>query len=114
MTDHKRLPQIEARIQRLLAAVSGVTAASDIATAWSNIFAAVKSAEQAESDPWKIDPLSAQEVKVYADGSVRVPQLGHSIYINKNGAFGIKDLWSQKIVVEKSGLDGESFYMPTA
>jgi hypothetical protein len=113
MTDHKRPPEVEARIQRLLDAISGAAAASDVQMAWSNISTAVQPAEQAETSPWKIDPLTAKEVKNFADSSVRVPQLGHWLYINKNGAVGILDLWSQDFVAVKAGTDGVAFYKPT-
>ncbi|GAA0432561.1 hypothetical protein ACFOY5_20980 [Massilia aurea] len=112
MTEHKRSPEVEARIQRLLNSIKGAAAASSVQMAWSNISAAVQAAEQAETSPWKIDPLTAKEVKKFDDGSIRVPQLGHWLYINKNGAFGILDLWSQDFVVVKAGADGVAFYKP--
>lgn len=112
MKNHVRPPEIEARILRIFTAISAVAAAPNIQVAWSSISAAVQMAEQAQSTPWKIDTLTAKEVKNFTDGSVCVPQLGHWLYINNNGAFGILDLWSSTFVVSKAGADGIAFYKP--
>ncbi|MGK5024849.1 hypothetical protein [Janthinobacterium sp. RB2R34] len=113
MTTHTRPPEINARIQRLVQAISAIPVAPNVADACSNISNAVRVAEKAESKPWKIDPLTAKEVKNYPDGSVRVPQIGHWLYIHSNGAFGILDLWSDTIVMSKAGSNGIAFYKPT-
>jgi hypothetical protein len=96
----------------MIAALALIQPQADVCSAWSSVFNAVALVEQNESDPWKINSLNVQEVYKYADGSVHVPQLGHRLFINLNGAFGIKDLWSDEIVVAVAGANGIPFYLP--
>ncbi|KHK54117.1 hypothetical protein PI87_16515 [Ralstonia sp. A12] len=113
-----RDPKSVARIQAIKVELLRMKPASNVGDAWQSIFNAVACAEaqQPKSDRWTIEPLSAPTITRYGDETVRVPLIAHWIYLNRNGAIRIVDLWetddSAAPFFELHGADGKPFAKP--
>lgn len=57
-----------------------------------------------------IPALTHPDVQAYGAGGYAIPLIGYVIFLNQNGAIGIKDDWNGGIFsLQKSGADGTPF-----
>lgn len=105
-----------ARVAAIKRELESILKANSAPGAWLAIRDAVERAERRNGGDWKIDPLTAEQVQKYPDGTYKVPQIGHRIFINPTGAFRIEDLWAKEgdePFSELPSATGDVFAMPS-
>jgi hypothetical protein len=61
------------------------------------------------SEHMTILELTNKDVQTYGAGGYAIPLIGYMIFLNSNGAIGIKDDWNGGFSLEMPGGDGKQF-----
>lgn len=102
---------VDHRIEALKKALEGKNGCETAQEAHELVSSTISSLELRGKDGlWVIPPLTSKSVREYGKGGYALRLIGHRIYFNQNGAFGIYVI-TEKIeqIYAKSSSDGVPF-----